>query len=111
MEITEKQYLEAVDLVKKYRQQLENKINECNTILDEDVLIVNTELSSRTINGLIDYFYGYGYTSTITGRKKLKVSKLNGMSIKDFSKTRNVGRFCVEELINYCQKHQIKLYK
>jgi DNA-directed RNA polymerase alpha subunit len=100
MEITLGQYIDAVNLIKEYHKQIEEKIYISK---NEIIYIDNLDISFRLRNCLYDYFISMQNPINIceaTTKDLLKVD------INKFRNQKNVGKKSIEELLEIIHKIQ-----
>jgi hypothetical protein len=116
--ITKEQFLAAVEIINKYKQQCIEKIESyCNddikfiksNFIDKDDYIkaaVNDVITVRLYNVLMVYFRTY-HSIRYDELHLLKFSDLSYLSMKDFRKVRNVGKRSYDELKEILNKLNI----
>ena len=107
--ITREQYLDAIILIKKYKEQINEDICLIDNIIeDEDFkeTYIYNICSVRLGNALTvlnDVYLKYDDYS------KIKVSDLSKFSEIDFLKCRRFGKRSLDEVKDICKKAKIKL--
>lgn len=95
--ITEQRYLNAIRLIRLYREQV-NKTVELELNEDLDLIDLRLFLSVRTINAL--------KFNDVT-----KLSDLKDKRLRDFSKYRNLGKKSINEIKEICNKYNVDIKK
>ena len=132
--ITEQEYLTALGIVKKYKEQIIQDLKEIDLISRESIIDKNIYIEDycsatgksggpnfvRLVNGIrgsvdrlgieADYKtsdYGDGFvTKDLVG---VKISSLEGQSIRKISSARNIGKKAIELLIQICKDAGVAL--
>lgn len=110
--ITREQFIAALDIVEKYKQQCYNDIYLINNVENHELKtlretsLLDIDISVRCKNQIVVYFRDilneHNYVN-------LFVSDLAKISIREFKRMRNVGAKSIKELKALCNKAKINL--
>jgi hypothetical protein len=116
--ITKEQYLEAAEVVKNYKLQLQKELESIQIFEDSlvknanvtpDTDIMDANLSVRLFNVLV----GYYFKPAFPGKSiyDFKIHHLSHLSEKQFLSFRSVGKKYLKELRELCHCAGVKLRK
>lgn len=99
-EITREQFLEAIELINRYKKQIEQDIESLSHkkggVIDFGILDPNTNIID--VDGISVRLLNTLKSNEIDG----KLSNLRNVSLKEFRQYRNVGPSTLRELIELC---------
>jgi DNA-directed RNA polymerase alpha subunit len=104
--ITERQYLDAMILIRAYRQQCLDIVYEIDKIDDITLLrrtpLIDTDLSVRALNGLkaLDY-----------DLYKITVEDISRVPLYKLRKLRQIGTRTLEEIAELCERAGLNVVK
>lgn len=103
-EITKEEFLNAVEIVNRYTNDLNKKIGVINYDQSKD-LFYDIDLSVRLTNVLINHINDdLGMSS-----HNFKVSDLSKTSQWNLFRCRNFGKKCMVELLEVCREYNVDL--
>ena len=109
--IKREDYLKALEIVKEYRKQCNNDLNEIQQVFNEvelrNKLLVDVGLSVRLLNILHANHERLGIENLNWGNTK--VIDLGNVSEIELRKCRNMGKRSLDEIKDLCQKARIIL--
>ena len=104
--ITEHQYLEAMNIIRAYKQQCLDVVFEIDKIDDITLLrrtrLVDTDLSVRALNGLV----ALGYDTY-----KITVEDISRVPLNKLRKLRQIGTRTLEEIAELCNRAGLNVAK
>lgn len=103
--ITREEYLNAVDIIKEYRTQINDESRQITNILKPiDITLESSihDVAKFTYASKIKY-----YINDLKGARSIfddvKIKELSGIDIAEFRRRRNVGKGCIKKALEICR--------
>jgi DNA-directed RNA polymerase alpha subunit len=118
MRISEQEYLQALEVCKKYKEQINleyNTINKnsINNIID--VKIVDIKMSTRLLNCIFDWIGRngdiYAWRESVFNKNEYNISYFNNIDLNKFKRIRNLGKNSLIEFEEILNKYNIEYVK